>query len=158
MKEEYNMNFLKQIEEFNRKAGLLEMGFNDKRENSFIIEEALEGGVLDTLNHMLNIEIESTPKDTARVIAQMIYETSITEISLSDVDRLDKAADIIVFAVGSMLKLGLTIKQIEKAMGIVCEANLAKLTANKDAYGKQLKPEGWVAPEDKLKQLLETRE
>ena len=74
---------------------------------------------------------------------------------ITDVDRLDKACDAIVFAIGSMTKLGLDHHAITKALNIVNDANKAKLGMSRDNEGKLLKPEGFVGPEVKLQELLD---
>ena len=76
---------------------------------------------------------------------------------ISDVDRLDKACDAIVFAVGSIAKLGLTPTQIHEALNIVMDANLAKSGCPKDAEGKLLKPDNFPSPEPRLQALLDLR-
>ena len=158
------MTFVQQIYDFNKQAGLLEKGYDDFLESSFQIEEALEGiscsgqgGGLPTLARILNdnvdylTPIEPTHKSVARGIVEAAYYSNA-----SDVDRLDKACDAIVFAIGSMAKLGLTTAQIIEAMNIVTEANLQKLSMPKDEHGKLTKPANFVGPETKLQALLDS--
>ncbi len=153
------------IYQFNEQAGLLEQGYNDFLESSFQIEEALEGiscsgqgGGLPTLARILNdnvdylTPIEPTHKSVARGIVEAAYYSNA-----SDVDRLDKAIDAIVFAVGSIAKLGLTPPQIREAIEIVTTANLQKLSMPKDEFGKLTKPADFVGPETKLQELLDRR-
>lgn len=154
------MTFVQQIYDFNKQAGLLEKGYDDFLESSFQIEEALEG--FPNLQNLANIltdeeseervRDDASPKNISRAIVQ--YVSSNTKIS--DVDRLDKACDAVVFAIGSMAKLGLTPAQIIEAMHIVTEANLQKLSMPKDEHGKLMKPEGFVGPETKLQALLDS--
>lgn len=159
------MTFVQQIYDFNKQAGLLEKGYDDFLESSFQIEEALEGiscsgqgGGLPTLARILNdnvdylTPIEPTHKSVARGIVEAAYYSNA-----SDVDRLDKACDAIVFAIGSMAKLGLTTAQIIEAMNIVTEANLQKLSMPKDEHGKLTKPANFVGPETKLQAILDKR-
>ena len=158
------MTFVQQIYDFNKQAGLLEKGYDDFLESSFQIEEALEGiscsgqgGGLPTLARILNdnvdylTPIEPTHKSVARGIVEAAYYSNA-----SDVDRLDKACDAIVFTIGSMAKLGLTPAQIVEAMNIVTEANLQKLSMPKDEHGKLTKPANFVGPETKLQALLDS--
>ena len=77
--------------------------------------------------------------------------------SISDVDRLDKACDAVVFAVGSMAKLGLNAQQITKALNIVMKANNQKLSMPKDEHGRLMKPDSFVGPEAELQKLLDER-
>lgn len=76
---------------------------------------------------------------------------------MSDVDRLDKACDAIVFAVGSMAKLGLSPSQIHQALNIVMDANQAKTGCPKDAEGKLMKNSKFEGPEEKLQEILDKR-
>ena len=152
------LNPIKEIVRFNKQAGLLDKPYNDFLESSFQIEEALEGFDLTEITKFLCPDsvhdISFTPKFISRIIAK---HSGANEANLSDVDRLDKACDAVVFAVGSMAKLGLNPQQITKALNIVMQCNLQKLGAPKDEHGKQLKPEGWTGPEPELQKLLDER-
>lgn len=159
-------DFVQQIYDFNKQAGLLEKGYDDFLESSFQIEEALEGFEwLESLAIELTDEdddlVEATPKELSRKIvhiAQNGYHVDDSDkIPVPDVDRLDKACDAVVFAIGSMAKLGLTPAQITEAMHIVTEANLQKLSMPKDEHGKLTKPANFVGPETKLQAILDKR-
>jgi predicted HAD superfamily Cof-like phosphohydrolase len=148
-------NPIKRIVQFNQQAGLIEKGYDDFLESSFQIEEALEGL---PFNHFEPLEIDirgsySTAKDFSRAILKAMGSIE----PLSDVDRLDKACDAVVFAVGSMAKLGLNAQQVTQALNIVMNANFKKLGAPKDEHGKQLKPDGWTGPEAELQTILDKR-
>lgn len=154
-------DFVQQIYDFNKQAGLLEKGYDDFLESSFQIEEALEG--FPNLQNLANIltdeeseervRDDSSPKNISRAIVQYVRGNT----KISDVDRLDKACDAVVFAIGSMAKLGLTPAQIIEAMNIVTEANLQKLSNIKvDPNGKLLKGSNFVGPETKLQALLDS--
>ena len=154
------MTFVQQIYDFNKQAGLLEKGYDDFLESSFQIEEALEG--FPNLQNLANIltdeeseervRDDASPKNISRAIVQYVRGNT----KISDVDRLDKACDAVVFAIGSMAKLGLTPAQIVEAMNIVTEANLQKLSMPKDEHGKLTKPANFVGPETKLQALLDS--
>jgi predicted HAD superfamily Cof-like phosphohydrolase len=144
---------IKAIYKFNQEAGLLN-GYNDKRECAFPIEEALEGFDLASLAEVISPEVENTPKGISRSIINIATNDSEP---LSDVDRLDKHLDIIVFSFGSIFKLGLSPQQAMEALGVVMTANMQKLKAGKDEYGKQKKPEGFVGPEIELQKILDKR-
>ena len=156
------MTFVQQIYDFNKQAGLLEKGYDDFLESSFQIEEALEG--FPNLQNLANIltdeesedrvRDDASPKNISRAIVQ--YVTGDTPIS--DVDRLDKAIDAIVFAIGSIAKLGLSPAQITRAIDVVTEANLQKLSSIKvDSNGKLLKDSNFIGPEAKLQAILDER-
>ena len=137
------------IYQFNEQAGLLEQGYNDFSESAYQIEEALENY---EIAHGFTVHLD-TPKEMARTIVRAQGPFIGT-----DVDRLDKAIDAIVFAVGSIAKLGLTPPQIREAIEIVTTANLQKLSNIKiDSNGKLLKDSNFIGPETKLQKLLDRR-
>ena len=137
------------IYQFNEQAGLLEQGYNDFSESAYQIEEALEGY---EIAQGFTVHLD-TPKEMSRTIVRAQGPFIGT-----DVDRLDKAIDAIVFAVGSIAKLGLTPPQIREAIEIVTTANLQKLSMPKDEFGKLTKPADFVGPEAKLQELLDRRD
>ena len=149
--------FLDEIYEFNQLAGLLDQPLDDYREASFIIEESLEGFDLQMLAHFLHSE--QTPKAVSRSIVTYCRESQsgMYPTQLTDVERLDKACDAIIFAFGYIYKLGLTPSQAARAVSAVMQANKQKLTMPRDAFGKLMKPDSFEGPEPKLQRILEER-
>ena len=149
--------FLDEIYEFNKLAGLLDQPLDDYREASFLIEESLEGFDLQMLAHF--IHSEPTPKAVSRNIVTYCRESQsgMYPTQLTDVERLDKACDAIVFAFGYIYKLGLTPDQAARAVSTVMQANKQKLTMPRDSFGKLLKPDAFEGPEAKLQRILEER-
>ena len=147
-------NFVQEIYDFNQQAGLLEKGYNDFLESSFQIEEALEGFNIEEVSQ--NTTDYQFKTSSAKELARYILEHE--QFTGSDVDRLDKAIDAIVFAIGSIAKLGLNVEQIHRAIGVVTEANLTKLNCPKDEFGKLTKPVDFVGPEVKLQAILDERQ
>lgn len=145
-------NPIKLIYKFNEQAGLLDKGYDDFLESSFQVEEALEGFSMPDCIDIHKLVDYNSYKELSRAIVN-----SMDSPNLSDVDRLDKACDAVVFAVGSMAKLGLNPQQITKALNVVMQANRAKLDMPKDEYGKLTKPANFVGPESKLQQILDER-
>lgn len=141
---------IKDIVLFNQTAGLLEVGYDDFLESSFQIEEALEGFNLETLSKLVGA-VSTNPKDVSRAVTSLGFDR------LPDVDRLDKACDAVVFAVGSMAKLGLSAQQITRALNIVMKCNNQKLDMPKDEHGKLMKPPNFTGPEPELQKLLDER-
>ncbi len=153
------LNPIKQIYAFNKEAGLLNKPYDDFLESSFLIEEALEGFDLDLCASQFAPLAESTEPTTSKSLSRAIVNAADGKhIKLAPVDRLDKACDAVVYAVGSMAKLGLNPQQITQALNIVMQANFAKLGGPIDEFGKQLKPENWeeYAPEPALQALLDS--
>lgn len=151
--------FVLAIYDFNQGAGLLDKGYDDYRESAFQIEEALEGFDMQRLAHFVHSD-SVKPRDVSRAIMSICRnaESGVPPANISDVDRLDKACDAVVFAIGSMAKLGLSPDQINRAMRAVTDANLQKLTMPKDAQGKLMKPDNFEGPEAKLQLILYERE
>lgn len=155
------MIFIDQIYDFNLKAGLLDKPYNDFLESSFQIEEALEGfnnlgNLVDLLSKSsLPLIFEEDPKSISRDIFGIIANGDVQTIS--DVERLDKACDAIVFAFGSIFKLGLNQEQASRALSVVMTANLQKLSMPKDELGKLTKPADFVGPEVALQAILDER-
>lgn len=87
------MNALENIVNWNEERGLIQNGFNHKKEVSFIIEELLEStGAHDSVS--------------AREEAQMYAEKIVGSSSPTDEEVVDAFADIIVFATGAIAKKG----------------------------------------------------
>ena len=142
------LNPIKEIVKWQRDTGNAAKPYDDFLESSFQIEEALEGYEIE---YGFTVDLD-TPKEMSRTIVRAQGPFIGT-----DVDRLDKAIDAIVFAVGSIAKLGLTPPQIREAIEIVTTANLQKLSMPKDEFGKLTKPANFVGPETKLQELLDRR-
>lgn len=141
------IDIINQVYEFNKRAGLLGNGYSDALESAFQIEEALEGFNLYPLAERFGCDAH--PKLMSRAFMAEVEGT------LSDVDRLDKACDAIVFALGSMAKLGLNPDQIQRALHAVTTANLQKLDMPKDEHRKLMKPADFIGPEVALARILE---
>lgn len=153
----HNPTPIERIYDFNHQAGLLSNPYNDFLEASFQIEEALEGFDLAALTHVLSASDHTEPPSAKYLARYITSSAGANNIKLSDVDRLDKACDAVVFAVGSMAKLGLTPAQIEQALHIVMDSNQAKLGCLKDEHGKLMKPANFPNPEPRLQALLDLR-
>ena len=156
------LNPIKRIVQFNQDAGLLDKGYDDFLESSFQIEEALEGfnpefiilSMHESVISNFNGDITS-PKDVSR---HLVSTALTSDCSITDVDRLDKACDSVVYAIGSMAKLGLSAQEITQALNIVMDKNLEKLkNKSYDAEGKLLKDPSFVGPEAQLQLLLDKR-
>lgn len=156
-----SINPIEQIHQFNHDAGLVEKGYDDYLEASFQVEEALEGlhpeYIIASMHPAViaNFEADPTkPRDVARLLVAM---SVVLDDRPSDVERLDKACDAVVFAIGSMTKLGLSVDQITRSLNTVMTANFQKLAMPKDSHGKLMKPENFIGPEEKLQQILDER-
>lgn len=153
------IDIVKEIHSFNDKAGFLGGGMDSFLEASFIFEEAMEG-YEDVLN---NPDDPNAPVITARDWAiGLLNQVKIAKENRnlpmpSEVDEVDKAIDVIVFSIGKLLKMGLSIDQVYECISIVNTKNLEKIGGPKAEDGKQLKPEGWTPPEPLLQKVLDAR-
>lgn len=144
---------------FNEKAGLLGKGMDSFMETAYILEEAVEG-YEDVFN---NPDDPNAPVVTARDWALgFLNQVKVAKENRglpmpSEVAEADKAIDGIVFNVGKLAKMRLNPEQINRMINIVTGCNMQKLEGPKDELGKQLKPEGWVGPEDRLQEVLNER-
>jgi len=152
-------NIVQDIYSFNDKAGLLGKGMDSFMETAYILEEAIEG-YEDVFN---NPDDETAAVVTARAWA-LGFLNQVKEAKErrglpmpTDVEELDKAIDGVVFNIGKMAKMGLSVEQIERAFAVVSACNMAKLDGPKDELGKQLKPAGWTGPEPTLQLILDER-
>lgn len=155
-------NPIKAIYKWQVEAGLADRPYDDFLESSFQIEEALEGYtkphelLYDEHGNTIVDAINSTgTKEISRDIVS--WFSNFTDNNISDVDRFDKAIDAIVFAIGSMAKLGLSPQQIQRGLLVVNHANMQKLGMPVDEHGKKIKPEGFVGPEEELQKILDER-
>lgn len=153
-------NPFKSIYKFNKEANLLNKGYSDFLEPSFLIEEALEDlPTLKSLGQVISINSEN-PKEMARQIVSIAGGNNTTK-PLTDLQRFDKHIDAIVYAVGGAYKLGLTPQQLEAGIAAVMHSNMKKISAGQDAAGKQLKPSNWEEIEAeqvrKLQAILDKR-
>jgi predicted HAD superfamily Cof-like phosphohydrolase len=153
------MQIIKDIYDFNDKAGLLGNGMDSFLETAYILEEAIEG-YEDVFN---NPDDENAPVVTARDWA-LGFLNQVKEAKEqrglpmpSEVAELDKAIDGVVFNIGKIAKMGLNPEQIARAFKVVHGCNMNKLSGPKDELGKQLKPEGWTGPEEELQKILDER-
>ena len=152
-------SLVQDIHDFNRQAGLLGKGMDSFLETALVLEEAIEG-YEDVFNMP---EDPEAPVVTARSWA-LGFLNQVKEAKEArglpmpaEVDEADKAIDGVYFNIGKLAKMRLSPEQIDRMFGIVHSCNMAKLGGPKDELGKQLKPEGWVGPEDRLQKVLDER-
>lgn len=142
------------IRQWNSDAGLLDKLYEDHKECSYQIEEALEGfSGLQKLAAKI-ASPDASPKQISRTITKLVQNQGG---NIPDVDRFDKHLDSIVYDFGSLFKLGLTSEQVMRGLAAVMNANQQKIGSPLDSEGKQTKPADFIPPEDILQQILDER-
>lgn len=160
-------NPIQAIIDFNVKAGFIDetknfTNFNDFKESAYLVEEALEPYGVDYLADNFEL-MKTTPeylKNPQREVAKAILANTDVATVPTKVQLVDKYVDAIIYAVGSLGKMGLTHQDISAAINIVTEANMKKtLNPVYDDDGKLLKPADWdkYDPEYKLLNLINKR-
>jgi predicted HAD superfamily Cof-like phosphohydrolase len=87
------MTILEKIVQWNRERGLIQRGFNHQKETSFIIEELIES---------TGRKNSEEARDEAEALASQITQGS----NPSDEALVDAFADIMVYSIGAIAKLG----------------------------------------------------
>lgn len=160
-------NPIQAIIDFNAKAGFITgannfSNFNDTKESAYLIEEALEPYQVEHLASLFELAKHTAEytKNPQREVAKVILaNTDVAEVP-TKVQLVDKYIDAIIYAVGSLGKMGLTHQDITAALNIVTEANVKKtLNPVYDDEGKLLKPADWdkYDPEYRLINLIQKR-
>ena len=118
---------LDSIRNFNEKRGLIEQGFDLRRELNFIVEEVVEA---------TNINLDS---DKAKEKAKVIVDKLLKECVTTNENSMDAFIDIIVFAVGALYKLAprMNIDVKEEIMKVI--RNIEFKPYIKDENGKVIK-------------------
>jgi predicted HAD superfamily Cof-like phosphohydrolase len=73
------------------------------------------------------------------------------------VDQVDACGDAVVFAIGGMIRMGLTPRQILRCINAIMDANFEKkagVKPGREGAPDAVKPEGWVGPEQRIKEIL----
>lgn len=134
---------LQRIVEWNEKRGLLDKGFDKKRETSFLIEEILEFN-----------GCKGEVKELARQIAEDIdneyitYNLDIEYVEPNNQDIIDGLGDLIIFATGAMAKKLKEINSphsVDDIINLIMDANDRK-GSKTDAYGKITKDKEFTQP------------
>lgn len=160
-------NPIQAIIDFNAKAGFITgannfSNFNDTKESAYLIEEALEPYQVEHLASLFELAkhtAEYTKNPQREVAKAILANTDVAEVP-TKVQLVDKYIDAIIYAVGSLGKMGLTHQDITAALNIVTEANVKKtLNPVYDDEGKLLKPTDWdkYDPEYRLINLIQKR-
>jgi predicted HAD superfamily Cof-like phosphohydrolase len=98
--------------------------------------------------------------DRAWLIAALGEELQEFVDSPSLIDDADALLDLCYFAIGGLVRSGLSAKQIEEIFNVIHNANMNKNAGIKstrkgyDGVTDAIKPEGWMPPEDQIKGII----
>ena len=111
-------------------------------------------------NHPHPNTLTKLTKDLKKARVAWMQE-EINEFLLSDTiaDDVDASLDCLYFCIGNLVSCGLTGEQVSYIFNLIQNANMGKLWKDgKPHYneqGKVIKPEGWVAPDKKIREYID---
>lgn len=73
------------------------------------------------------------------------------------VDQVDACLDTAIFAIGGLARIGLTREQAEACFHAIMDANFEKkagVKEGREGAKDAIKPEGWIGPEARIKEIL----
>ena len=109
--------------------------------------------------HPISDKPVTLSKERARIRSEWMYEEIDEFVNAADiVEQVDAMIDVIYFALGTMVEMGISPDAI---FDIVHEANMSKLWSDGKPHfnpdGKTIKPENWVDPYSKIKSEIESK-
>jgi predicted HAD superfamily Cof-like phosphohydrolase len=117
---------------------------------------------ITTFNHTV-VMIGERPKamlqsDEANWLRKALNEEA-TELldATTRVDQVDACADAVIFAIGGMVRMGLTPIEIDRVLHAIMDANFEKkagVKPGREGAPDAVKPEGWVGPEDRIREII----
>lgn len=98
---------------------------------------------------------------TVKALNEEVQEFIDASHETDYIGQIDALIDLQYFAIGALYKLGLTADQINCCCTAVHVANMTKKKGVKQSRGDgsaadAIKPEGWVAPEQRIGEILES--
>lgn len=98
---------------------------------------------------------------TVKALNEEVQEFIDASHETDYIGQIDALIDLQYFAMGALYKLGLTADQINCCCTAVHVANMTKKKGVKQSRGDgsaadAIKPEGWVAPEQRIGEILES--
>ncbi len=150
-------NAIKAVHAWQVKAGNTAKPYNDFLQSAFQVEEALEGFDLVLLATEIAPRKEGEEITSKTLSREILKMADAHKMELTDVERLDKHIDSIIYNIGSLASMGLTPQDINNAILVVNRKNMQKLGMPRDELGKLMKPADFVGPEPELLKILQAR-
>jgi len=158
MKQELELSNIEKIYLFNKANGLLDVKIEDAmiaREVGFLVSEDLELLESDVLGYDLCNEglIKEEPSNHDELANLLVGIYGNKKYNIDDVtDVVDSIVDHHYFGVGFMLKIGMTMGDVNECFHIVADANMDKV--GEKVNGKQSKGDKWVDPKEKMRAIV----
>lgn len=98
-------------------------------------------------------------KEASWLKTALTEEAEELEIATNLVDQIDACADAVIFAVGGMVRMGLTPRDIDRVLHAVMDANFEKkagVKPGREGAPDAVKPEGWVGPEARIAEIMKS--
>ena len=118
-------------------------------------EEIAEFNVM--LGNQQGDKVKLTEAQVAERVTFISEELEELKEASTLTDQVDALADILVFAIGGLHIAGLTPDEMQKVLTAVYESNIQKsrgVNAKRDVLTDAVKPEGWIGPESKIREIL----
>lgn len=98
---------------------------------------------------------------TVKALKEEVEEFIAASQAVDYIGQIDALIDLQYFAMGALYKLGLTADQINRCCTAVHDANMTKRLGVKWSRGDgsaadAIKPADWVAPEQRIGEILES--
>jgi predicted HAD superfamily Cof-like phosphohydrolase len=119
--------------------------------------------VFEFNQHIVGINPRPTmalePNEKKWLVGALHEEADELAASEAIEDQIDALVDSIIFSMGGLYRLGLTEAQAQACFHAVMDANFEKKAGQKagrvvEGVKDAVKPEGWVGPEARIREIL----
>lgn len=111
--------------------------------------------------HPLSLEeagwLSSALKEEADELTDASWTRTPSDVQEAVVDQVDACLDAAIFGIGGLARIGLTREQAEACFHAIMDANFEKkagVKPGREGAKDAVKPEGWIGPEARIKEIL----
>ena len=111
--------------------------------------------------HPLSLEearwLSSALKEEADELTDASWTGTPSDVQEAVVDQVDACLDAAIFGIGGLARIGLTREQAEACFHAIMDANFEKkagVKPGREGAKDAVKPEGWIGPEARIKEIL----
>lgn len=129
-------------------------------ERVFDFNEQVVGVDVPTLRPLAQAEagwLSSALKEEADELTDASWIGTPSDVQEAVVDQVDACLDAAIFAIGGLARMGLTREQAEACFHAIMDANFEKragVKPGREGAKDAVKPEGWVGPEARIKEII----